>query len=161
MIGVVLVAHGAIAESYFDVVKSISGPQKAFNVLAMSETDNMENKRQELMRIIDDVNQGKGVVVLTDLFGGTPANLAISILGIKQVEVIAGFNLPMILKLLSVRTKDDLATAVQKTEEAGKKHICIASEFLTANGAQAIGQPHDQPQNQLGNKIAKSIGYDL
>ncbi len=151
MIGVVLVAHGAVAQAYFDVVVSISGAQEAFKVLAISEIDNMEDKRNALMHVVDEVNQGKGVVVLTDLFGGTPSNLAISMLGLKPIEVIAGFNLPMILKLLTVRKKDDLSTAAQKAEEAGQKHIRIASEFLVSNGAAVT------PQR---SKMAKIIGYD-
>ncbi len=152
MIGVVLVAHGAIAQAYFDVVESISGSQEAFKILAISETDNMEDKRNDLMRIVDEVNQGAGAVVLTDLFGGTPSNLAISVLGLKPIEVIAGFNLPMILKLLTIRKKDDLSTVAQKAEEAGQKHIRIASEFLISNGAAIM------PQR---NEMAKAIGHDL
>lgn len=152
MIGVVLVAHGAIAQAYFDVVESISGSQEAFKVLAISETDNMEDKRNDLMRIVDEVNQGRGVVVLTDLFGGTPSNLAISVLGLKPIEVIAGFNLPMILKLLTIRKKDDLSIAAQKAEEAGQKHIRIASEFLISNGAAMTSQR---------SEMAKAVGHDL
>lgn len=130
MIGVVLVAHGNLAQSLFDVVELISGPQKAFRALAIGAADNIETKRSDLMDVIDAVDEGDGVIVLTDLFGGTPSNLAISILGLKHIDVIAGVNVPMILKLLFVRTKDDLPTCVSKIVAEGQKHIRVASEFL-------------------------------
>ncbi len=142
MIGVVLVAHGNLAQSLFDVVELISGPQKAFRALAISAADNIETKRSDLMDVIDAVDEGDGVVVLTDLFGGTPSNLAISVLGLKHIEVIAGVNVPMILKLLSVRSRDDLATCVGKIVSEGQKHIRVASEFLRAN--ETVGASSDQ-----------------
>lgn len=88
MIGVVLLAHGNFAQSLFDVVELISGPQKAFRALAIGAADNVELKRSTLMDVIDAVDEGDGVVVLTDLFGGTPSNLAISVLGLKNIEVV-------------------------------------------------------------------------
>ena len=135
MIGIVLVAHGNIAQSFLDVVELISGSQKSFRALAISAADNIELKRSNLMDVIDAVDEGDGVVVLTDLFGGTPSNLAISVLGVKHIEVIAGVNVPMILKLLSIRDKDDLETCVNKVVAEGQKQIRIASEFLKSNGA--------------------------
>lgn len=135
MIGIVLVAHGNIAQSFFDVVELISGSQKSFRALAISAADNIELKRSNLMDVIDAVDEGDGVIVLTDLFGGTPSNLAISVLGVKHIEVIAGVNVPMILKLLSIRDKDDLETCVNKVVAEGQKQIRIASEFLKSNGA--------------------------
>jgi PTS system mannose-specific IIA component len=130
LIGIVLVTHGALAQSFLDVVELISGPQKSFRALEISATDNIEEKRNNLLEVIDAVDQGKGVIVLTDLFGGTPSNLAISVLGLKQIEVIAGVNVPMILKLISIREKDDLQTSVHKIVYEGQKHIRVASEFL-------------------------------
>jgi len=133
MIGIVLVAHGNIAQSLLDVVELISGPQKSFRALSIATTDNIETKRSDLMGVIDAVDEGFGAIVLTDLFGGTPSNLAISALGLKKIEVITGVNVPMILKLLAVRTKDDLHTCVTKIVTEGQKHIRVASEFLKAN----------------------------
>lgn len=134
MIGIVLVAHGNIAQSFLDVVELISGSQKLFRALAINAADNIELKRSNLMDVIDAVDEGDGVIVLTDLFGGTPSNLAISALGVKHIEVIAGVNVPMILKLLSIRDKDDLETCVNKIVAEGQKQIRIASEFLKSNG---------------------------
>jgi PTS system mannose-specific IIA component len=130
MIGVVLVAHGNLAQSLLDVVELISGPQKAFRAVAIGAADNIELKRSNLMDVIDAVDEGDGVIVLTDLFGGTPSNLAISVLGLKHIEVVAGVNVPMILKLLFARIQDDLATCVSKIVAEGQKQIRVASEFL-------------------------------
>ena len=141
MIGIVLVAHGNLAQSLLDVVELISGSQKAFRALAISAADNIEMKRQDLLNVIDTVDQGSGVIVLTDLFGGTPSNLAISVLGLKNIEVIAGVNVPMILKLLSVRGKSDLQTAVSQIVTEGQKHIRVASEFLKANDVITVTAP--------------------
>lgn len=150
MIGVVLVAHGNLAQSLLDVVELISGPQKAFRALAISAADNIEMKRSNLMDVIDAVDEGDGVAVLTDLFGGTPSNLAISVLGLKHIEVIAGVNVPMILKLLSIRAKDDLQTCVSKVVSEGQKHIRAASEFLKANETRDASQ-------QESKYIAKGV----
>ena len=130
MIGIVLVAHGKLGDALLDVVQAVSGPQDAFQILGISSADDMEEMRVELIKHITDVDSGNGVVVLTDLFGGTPSNLAISILGVKDIEVLAGVNVPMILKLLDVRSTHDLKSAVLAAEEAGKKYIRIASKYL-------------------------------
>ena len=109
------------------------------------------SRYKDLMDVIDAVDEGDGVVVLTDLFGGTPSNLAISVLGLKHIEVIAGVNVPMILKLLSIRAKDDLATCVTKIVGEGQKHIRVASEFLRAN------ETVEAPSHQEAKRIVKGV----
>jgi PTS system mannose-specific IIA component len=131
MIGIVLVAHGKLAEAFLDVVHTVSGQQKQIATFSVSTNDDIEHRRDDLIARIESVDSGKGVIVLTDLFGGTASNLAISVLAVWSIEVIAGMNLPMILKILSMRQTENLTTLVQKAEEAGKKYIRIASEYLT------------------------------
>jgi PTS system mannose-specific IIA component len=130
MIGIVLVTHGRLAEEFIHATEHVVGKQKAVRAVCIGPDDDMEQRRKEIMEAVDAVDSGAGVVVLTDMFGGTPSNLAISIMDRAKVEVIAGVNLPMLIKLASVRESDDLAAAVHEAQEAGRKYISVASSLL-------------------------------
>jgi mannose PTS system EIIA component len=130
MIGIVLVAHGSLAQEFATVVQQITGAQQALATIGIGPEDNMESKRQEISAQIAAVDAGHGVIVLTDMFGGTPSNLAISLLEKTNIEVIAGFNLPMLIKLCGVRKTHSLQTAVKETQDAGKRYIHVASQIL-------------------------------
>ncbi len=131
MIGLVLVTHGNLAQEFLGAMQHIMGPQMAVATVAIGPHDDMERRRADIIAAVTVVEQGAGVIILTDLFGGTPSNLAISLLEQYQdLEVIAGLNLPMLLKLATVRKTATLAEAVQQTCDAGRKYINVASEFL-------------------------------
>jgi PTS system mannose-specific IIA component len=134
MIGMVLVTHGRLAEEFVAALEHIVGPQKAVRAVCIGPNDDMEKRRAEIIDSVKKVDKGHGVVVLTDMFGGTPSNLAISILDRANVEVIAGINLPMLIKLASARETDDLAGAVAQAQEAGRKYINVASALLGEPG---------------------------
>ena len=134
MIGMVLVTHGRLAEELVAVLEHVVGPQPNVISICIGPEDDMEKRRQEILDAAIRVDEGAGVVVLTDMFGGTPSNLAISILGKAKVEVIAGVNLPMLIKLASVRHQMDLNTAVERAQEAGRKYINVASKLLSQGG---------------------------
>lgn len=130
MIGLVLVSHGRLADELKAATEHVVGPQTLFRTVCIGPQDDMEVRRQEILDSIKAVDVGKGVILLTDMFGGTPSNLAISAMGTGQVEVIAGVNLPMLIKLASVRPTAKLAEAVDKAQEAGRKYIRVASKEL-------------------------------
>ncbi len=130
MIGLVLVTHGRLAEEFVSAVEHIVGPQDAMRAICIGPDDDMETRRAEILEAIGAVNRGSGAILLTDMFGGTPSNLAISIMKEGDVEVVAGVNLPMLLKLASVRTETDLRDAVAQARDAGRKYINVASELL-------------------------------
>lgn len=130
MIGLVIVTHGQLAEAFRHVMEHVVGPQQAITTINIETQDNMEQRREDIVAAIDSVNQGKGVIVLTDMFGGTPSNLAISIMSQKPIEVLAGINVPMLVKLASIRDKLPLAEAVEQAREAGRKYINVASQLL-------------------------------
>lgn len=130
MIGLVIVTHGQLAESFRTAVEHVVGQQPSIATICIEPQDNMEQRREDIVTAIDQVNKGKGVVVLTDMFGGTPSNLAISIMSQKNIEVLAGVNLPMLVKLASVRDKVPMADAVEQAREAGRKYINVASQLL-------------------------------
>ncbi|MEZ0260548.1 MAG: PTS sugar transporter subunit IIA [Alphaproteobacteria bacterium] len=132
MIGLVLVTHGRLAEEFISVMEHIVGPQKQVAAVCMGPDDDMEKKRLEIVAKVKDVDSGKGVLILTDMFGGTPSNLAISITEDKKVEALAGINLPMLIKLASVRQTETLAQAALSGQEAGRKYINAASALLQA-----------------------------
>ncbi len=131
MIGIILVTHGRLADELSSALQHVVGPQTALATVCIGPEDDMDKRRQEIIDRIRQVDAGQGVVLLTDMFGGTPSNLAISVMEGRKVEVIAGVNLPMLVKLASVRDHDDLATAVVKAQEAGRKYINVASAFLS------------------------------
>ena len=130
MIGIVLVTHGRLANEFLAATEHVVGPQENMRSISIGPDDNMEDRRVEILKAVDEVDSGDGVVVLTDMFGGTPSNLAISIMDRATVEVIAGVNLPMLIKLASVRGSRPLAEAVASAQEAGRKYINVASKLL-------------------------------
>lgn len=130
MIGLVLVTHGRLAEELKAAMEHVVGPQPGVATVCIGPDDDMEKRRQEILRDIEEVDTGDGVVLLTDMFGGTPSNLAISAMDGKRVEVIAGVNLPMLVKLASVRATHPLGQAVSCAQDAGRKYIACASTLL-------------------------------
>ena len=131
MIGLVLVTHGQLAAEFRKAVEHVVGPQEDFETVAIGADDDMEQRRRDIVDAVARADTGAGVVILTDMFGGTPSNLAISVMEAGRVEVIAGMNLPMLIKLSSVRRGDDLSAAVQEAQAAGRKYINIASQLLS------------------------------
>ena len=130
MIGMVLVTHGRLAEEFLHALQHIVGTQDKVGTVCIGPDDDMEERRREIIEQVKAVQDGDGVVLLTDMFGGTPSNLAISVLDEGLVEVIAGVNLPMLIKLASVRGEEPLKTAVHEAQEAGRKYISVASKLL-------------------------------
>ena len=130
MIGMVLVTHGQLAAELVAALEHVVGPQPNVRAVGIGPDDDIEERRVHILESVAQADEGDGVVVLTDLFGGTPCNLAISIMGKAHVEVIAGVNLPMLVKLASVCHTEPLATAVDSAREAGRKYINIASQLL-------------------------------
>ena len=130
MIGMVLVTHGRLAAELVNALEHVVGPQANVAAVCIAPDDDMEQRRRDILESIAETDSGEGVILLTDMFGGTPSNLAISIMDRAKVEVIAGVNLPMLVKLASVRDKTSIDDAVAKAQEAGKKYINIASQLL-------------------------------
>lgn len=131
MIGLVLVTHGRLAEEFRNAVEHVVGPQEQLATIPIAADDDMEERRQDIVDAVKAVNTGSGVIVLTDMFGGTPSNLAISVMQTGRVEVIAGLNLPMLIKLSSIRMSDDLPKALEQAQIAGRKYINVASQLLS------------------------------
>ncbi|MCA1974104.1 MAG: PTS sugar transporter subunit IIA [Caenispirillum sp.] len=131
MIGMVLVTHGRLADEMVAALEHVVGPQEQIATVCIGPEDDMEQRRADILERVSNTDTGAGVVLLTDMFGGTPSNLAISIMDKAKVEVIAGVNLPMLIKLASVRGTKDLADAVAAAQEAGRKYINVASKLLT------------------------------
>ena len=130
MIGLVLVTHGRLAAEFISALEHVVGAQRNVLAVCIGPEDDMEVRRAEILSAVGKVDEGDGVAVLTDMFGGTPSNLAMSILCKGKVEVIAGMNLPMLIKLASVRTNRPLEEAVIEAREAGRKYINVASQLL-------------------------------
>ncbi len=130
MIGMVLVTHGRLAEEFIAATEHVVGAQQNIQAVCIGPDDDMEQRRLEILEAVKTVDSGEGVVLLTDMFGGTPSNLAISIMEKGKVEVIAGINLPMLIKLASVRQALVLEEAVDAAKEAGIKYINVASQIL-------------------------------
>ena len=130
MIGMVLVTHGRLAAEFIAALEHVVGPQRDIAAVCIGPDDDMERRRQDILRSVAEVDHGSGVVLLTDMFGGTPSNLAISIMDKAKIEVIAGINLPMLIKLASLRQTETLANAVRGAQEAGCKYINVASQLL-------------------------------
>jgi len=131
MIGLVLVTHGRLAEEMLAALEHVVGAQKNVGTICIGPDDDMEQRRADIVDAVSRVDQGQGVIVLTDMFGGTPSNLAISIMDRASIEVIAGVNLPMLIKLASVRSTEPMAEAVTSAQLAGRKYINVASRLLT------------------------------
>jgi mannose PTS system EIIA component len=130
MIGMVFVTHGRLAAEFIAALEHVVGTQSAIEAICIGPDDDMEQRRRDIREAIERVDQGRGVVILTDMFGGTPSNLAISFMERSKIEVIAGMNLPMLIKLASLRQVESLATAVTGAQEAGRKYINVASQLL-------------------------------
>ena len=130
LLGLVLVTHGRLAAEMVTAMEHVVGPQRAIATVCIGPNDNMEIRRREIADAIRTVDGGRGVVLLTDLFGGTPSNLAISLMDSGKFEVIAGVNLPMLIRLESARTSMDVQAAVIAARDAGRKYISVASEML-------------------------------
>ena len=130
MIGMVLVTHGRLATEFIAALEHVVGPQQRIAAVCIGADDDMEARRRDILDSIKKVDEGDGVVLLTDMFGGTPSNLAISVLDRAKVEVIAGVNLPMLIKLARIRGEQRLADAVTQAQEAGRKYINVASQLL-------------------------------
>lgn len=130
MIGLVIVTHGRLAEEFLSAMEHVVGRQRAVETVCIGPEDDMEQRRQDILEAVARVNDGDGVILLTDMFGGTPSNLAISVMEQTKAEVIAGLNLPMLIKLASVRGREDLQTCVAHAQDAGRKYISVASYVL-------------------------------
>ena len=136
MIGIVIVTHGALAVEFRAALEHVVGPQAQLETISIGPEDDMESRRSEILAAATRVETGDGVVILTDMFGGTPSNLAISVMDEMKVEVIAGVNLPMLIKLATIRADVELVKAVDQAKDAGRKYIKVASQSLTGLGDQ-------------------------
>lgn len=130
MIGLVLVTHGNLALEFISAMQHVVGKQENVEAVCIGPEDDMEMRRAEILEKVSKVDSGSGVVVLTDMFGGTPSNLAISIMDRANVEILAGMNLPMLIKIASLRKDKSMKETVEGAQEAGKKYINIASQLL-------------------------------
>ena len=130
MIGLVIVTHGRLAEEFVSAMEHVVGPQSAVQAICIGPEDDMERRRSDILKACAAVDDGGGVILLTDMFGGTPSNLAISVMEQTKAEVIAGLNLPMLIKLASVRQRENLQASVAHAQEAGRKYISVASYVL-------------------------------
>jgi len=130
MIGLVLVTHGKLATEFVVAMEHVVGPQERIAPICIGPDDDMDQRRKEIAKAIAKVDDGAGVIILTDLFGGTPSNLAISLMKSDKIEVIAGVNLPMLIRLDLARKTMDVRGAVAAAREAGRKYISVASEVL-------------------------------
>jgi PTS system mannose-specific IIA component len=130
MIGLVLVTHGRLAVEFRAALEHVVGAQTQIETVSIGPDDDVERRRQDILDAVKKVEDGSGVILLTDMFGGTPSNLAISVMDAGTVEVIAGVNLPMLIKLASVRGEKPLTEAVADAQEAGRKYINVASQVL-------------------------------
>jgi PTS system mannose-specific IIA component len=130
MIGLVIVTHGRLAEEFVYDMEHVVGPQAAVAAICIGADDDMERRRRDILKACEQVNSGAGVILLTDMFGGTPSNLAISVMEQTRAEVIAGLNLPKLIKLASVRTREPLDVCVSQAQDAGRKYISVASYVL-------------------------------
>lgn len=130
MIGMVLVTHGRLADEFIAATEHVVGPQQNVRAISIGPDDDMERRRNDIMDAVGEVDEGEGVIVVTDMFGGTPSNLAISIMDQGNLEVIAGMNLPMLIKLATVREKHSLKETAEIAQDYGRKYINIASSVL-------------------------------
>ena len=130
MIGMILVTHGRLADHFIDAMEHVVGKQEGVATICIGPNDDMEQRRADIADAIRTVDQGQGAIILTDLFGGTPSNLAISLLDTGRVEVIAGINLPMLIRLAGARKSMNVVEAVNAAQTAGRNYITVASEFL-------------------------------
>ena len=137
MIGLILVTHGRLADQFVEAMEHVVGAQSGIETVCIGPNDDMERRRAEIAGAIAKVDVGAGVIILTDLFGGTPSNLAISLLDAGHVEVIAGINLPMLIRLAGARKAMGVVEAVEAAQTAGRNYITVASELLGADTPRA------------------------
>lgn len=130
MIGMILVTHGKLAEEFVHAMQHVVGRQENVATVCIGPHDDMERRRREIAVAITEVDTGKGAIILTDLFGGTPSNLAISLMKAGKVEVIAGINLPMLIRLAKARECMSVRDAAIAARDAGRNYITMASEYL-------------------------------
>jgi PTS system mannose-specific IIA component len=130
MIGIVIITHGNLAREFRFALEHVVGAQKQVATISITPDDDIEERRDAILRAMSSVNSGDGIALLTDMFGGTPSNLAISMMDGSHVEVIAGVNLPMLVKLARVREECSLEEAIEQAREAGRKYIHVASKLL-------------------------------
>lgn len=130
MIGLVLVTHGQLANEFRLALEHVVGPQDQMETIAIGPDDDMEQRRQDILDSVSQVNSGSGVIILTDMFGGTPSNLSISVMQAGTIEVLAGVNLPMLIKLASVRTSEKMDESLREAQDSGRKYINVASQVL-------------------------------
>ncbi|WP_336055030.1 PTS sugar transporter subunit IIA [Nitratireductor sp. CH_MIT9313-5] len=130
MIGLVLVTHGKLAEEFRHAVEHVVGRQENLETVSIGAEDDMEQRRRDIVDAVGRADTGSGVIILTDMFGGTPSNLAISVMAPGRVEVVAGMNLPMLIKLASIRAGNDMKQSLEEAQSAGRKYINVASQVL-------------------------------
>ena len=130
MIGLVIVTHGGLATEFLSAMEHVVGPQTGVAAICIGPDDDMEARRRDILDAVTAVEEGDGVILLTDMFGGTPSNLAISVMEQTGAEVIAGLNLPMLIKLGSLRQREGLEACVAHAQDAGRKYISVASYVL-------------------------------
>ena len=130
MIGLVIVTHGGLASEFLAAMEHVVGPQRGVAAICIGPEDDMERRRRDIVDAAAAVNDGDGVILLTDMFGGTPSNLAISVMEPGRIDVVAGINLPMLIRLAGARKSMDVTAAVQAARTAGRNYITIASELL-------------------------------
>lgn len=130
MIGLVIVTHGSLAVEFRAALEHVVGPQEQIATIQIKPDDDGDERRQDIIRAIEAVDTGEGVVVATDMFGGTPSNLSISVMDECNVEVIAGVNLPLLVKLATIRSDRSILEAIDEAKEAGRKYIRVASQLL-------------------------------
>ncbi|MCF3643368.1 PTS sugar transporter subunit IIA [Rhizobium sp. TRM95111] len=131
MIGLVLVTHGKLAEEFRHALEHVVGPQEAIETVCIGPEDDMDQRRQDILEAVVSADRDAGVIILTDMFGGTPSNLAISVMSSGRIEVIAGVNLPMLIKLAGIRGDGEMDKVLIEASEAGRKYINVASRVLS------------------------------
>ena len=132
MIGLVIVTHGRLADEFRAALEHVVGQQEQLKTISIGPDDDMEQRRTDILEAVREVDSGDGAILLTDMFGGTPSNLAISVMDNAKVEVIAGINLPMLIKLASIRSENSIDVAIEEAQTAGRKYISVASQVLAA-----------------------------
>lgn len=144
MIGVVLVTHGSLASALIEASQAVVGRQQYVEAVRINPEDSTEDQLQLIKQAVSRTETGDGVMILTDMFGGTPSNLSISLLSKGNIEVVAGVNLPMLIKLFSIRKDTSLSLAAIAVQEAGRKYINVASALLTPDSTGAVGRQQSQ-----------------
>ncbi|MDC1171517.1 PTS sugar transporter subunit IIA [Alphaproteobacteria bacterium] len=137
-IGIVLVTHGNLAIELVKVMEHVVGPQDQLATVSIGPDDDMEKRREDILNSVQSVDRGLGVIILTDMFGGTPSNLAISIMEQAKIDIVAGVNLPMLVKLASVRSSETMSEAVTQARDAGQKYIMVASQVLSSSAGESL-----------------------